>query len=60
MLDFLQGKVRDRAVRLFASACGRRAWHVMTGERSRRAVERNERLADGRATGSSLLRESMV
>jgi hypothetical protein len=46
MLDFLQGKISERAVRLFASACGRRAWHLMTDERSRRPIELNERLAD--------------
>src|SRR5262249_3274134 len=34
----------------FASACGRRAWHLMTDERSRRAIELNERLAEGQAT----------
>src|SRR5262245_28208431 len=50
MLDFLQGKVADRAVRQFACACARRAWHLMTDERSRLAVELSERLADGQAT----------
>jgi hypothetical protein len=39
MLKFLQGQVRDRKYLLFACACGRRVWHLLTDHRSRHAVE---------------------
>jgi hypothetical protein len=49
MLDLLRGRASARKWRLFACACGRRVWRLLTDPRWRRAVEVAEQLADGLA-----------
>jgi hypothetical protein len=43
-----------RRMRLFACACCRQVWHLMTNEDLRRAIEVSERAADGRAPTQEL------
>jgi hypothetical protein len=46
MLAFLEGRATTRQLRLFACACCRRIWHLISDPRSRKAVEIGEQLAD--------------
>jgi hypothetical protein len=47
MLQFLGGQVSNRKWRMFACGCCRRIWDALVDERSRRAIEVLDRLADG-------------
>ncbi|WP_238602892.1 hypothetical protein [Fimbriiglobus ruber] len=50
MLEFLSGKASDRKLRLFACACCRRIWHLITEEGSQNAVATAERMSDEQVT----------
>jgi hypothetical protein len=50
MLDFLQFRASERKSRLFACACLRDIWHLLTDNQSRDFVDVVERYADGAKT----------
>jgi hypothetical protein len=54
MLACLRGKAGPRPFRLFACACCRQVWPLLTDPRSRAAVEAAERYAEGRAAPEEL------
>jgi transposase-like protein len=56
MLEILPGKVSDRKLQLFACACCRRLWHLLSEERHRQAVEVVERYADGMVSEKEVMR----
>lgn len=54
MLLQVRGVAGARELRLFACACCRRIWHLLSDERSRNAVEMSERYASGQASAEDL------
>jgi hypothetical protein len=54
MLFSLDGKVSARKLRLFAAACCRGVWDLLTEEPCRQAVATLERFADGRAAAKDV------
>lgn len=54
MLRHLNGMVSERKFRLTECAFMRRFWHLLTDERSRRALEVAERFADGESNRNEL------
>ncbi len=52
MLTLLRetGRASDRKLRLFAAACCRSIWHLLTDPRSRSLLSLTEQVADGQAT----------
>jgi hypothetical protein len=55
MLQFLLGKARDRKIRLYACACCRRIWSLLTDNRSREVIEVAEKYADGQVNKLALV-----
>jgi hypothetical protein len=56
MLEALRGQASERKLRLFACACAREAWGLLTNPGSGATVEAAERFADGQAAADELAR----
>ena len=54
MLDYLRGNTTARELRLYAAACCRAIWPMLTDSRSRAAVEAAERSCDGSVAEADL------
>ncbi len=54
MLEFLRGKTSERKLRLFACACCRRVWNLLTDRYSRKALAVAERYADAEVSAEKL------
>jgi hypothetical protein len=54
LLAFIRAKASERKLRLFACACCRRIWGLLSDDRSRKAVMTVERFADGLVTRQQL------
>jgi hypothetical protein len=54
MLEFLRGKLSDRKLRLFACACCRLVWHLLSDKHSRKALAIAERYADAEVSQDKL------
>jgi hypothetical protein len=50
MLEFVQGKVSDRKLRLFSCACHHRVWDRITDEGMKSIINMMEQFADGTVT----------
>src|SRR5262245_42360353 len=59
MLAFLDGKVTRRKLRLFACACFRRRWELLTDHRDRAVVKLAELDGDGMIGGGKVERAFM-
>jgi hypothetical protein len=54
MLEFLRDKASDRKLRLFAVACCRRVWNLLSDKHSRKALTIAERYADAEVSEEKL------
>src|SRR4051794_21403710 len=54
LLEFLLNKAIDRKLRLFAVACCRHVWHLLSSEDGRNWVDLAEKHADGEVGPSKL------